>query len=109
MADGDDDSDDQDENEDEEEKDDDGTSQSPRPADAEAAGGPLQPVDDDVMFFDDSAPDVEELVEAFLQRILDGLEKELGVSEPEIDIWTDWGGAYDPSLRSATSIPGTGT
>ncbi len=75
----------------------------------EAAGGALQPVEDDVTFFDDSAPEAQDLLEAFLQRLLAGLEKELGVSEPEIDIWTDWQGEYDPSLRSSTSIPGTGT
>ena len=75
--------------------------------DEEAPDEPLQPVDDDVTF-DDSAPAAEELVEAFLQRLLAELEKELGVWEPEIDVWTDWEGEYDPSTRYPSSIPGTG-
>ena len=73
----------------------------------EPAEGPLQPVDDDVTFFDDRAAQAEDLVEEFLQRLLDQLEKELGVSEPEIDVWTDWEGAY--GLESAAgpgALPG---
>jgi len=70
----------------------------------EPAEGPLQPVDDDVTFFDDRAAQAEDLVEAFLQRVLGQLEKELGVSEPEIDVWTDWEGAY--GLESAAGPGG---
>ena len=76
--------------------------------DGEGRDEPLQPVEDDVTFFDDSAPEAQELVEAFLQRLLAELERELGVSEPEIDVWTDWEGEYDPSTRYPSSIPGTG-
>ena len=68
--------------------------------------GPLAPVDDDLMFFDDRAAQAEDLVEAFLQRVLAALEKELGVSEPEIDVWTDWEGVYGLESSSVPRLPG---
>jgi lipoate-protein ligase A len=51
-------------------------------------------VDDDITFLDERAADVEDLVDEFLQRVLAAFEKELGVSEPEIEVWTDWEGEY---------------
>ncbi len=71
-----------------------------------AAEGPLAPVDDDIMFFDDRAANAADEVEAFLQRVLDQLEKELGVSEPEIDVWTDWEGAYGLEPSRSAGLPG---
>ena len=75
---------------------------------AEADGEPLAPVDDDVTFFSDRAADAEDLVDAFMQRILAQLEKELSLVEPEIDVWTDWEGVYtlESTVAPGGGIPG---
>jgi hypothetical protein len=72
----------------------------------EEAEGSLAPLDDDLTFFDDRAAQAEDLVEAFLQRVLAALERELGVSEPEIDVWTDWEGAYGLEPTTMPGLPG---
>ncbi len=64
---------------------------------------------------DDGLPDItfderdgEAMVEAFLQKLLGELQKELALDDPEIDTWTDWDGEYDPDLRYSSALPGTG-
>ncbi len=52
--------------------------------------------------------DGEALVEAFLQRLLGELQKELALADPELETWTDWDGEYDPDLRYSSALPGTG-
>ena len=70
------------------------------------AEGPLAPVDDDITFVDERASDAEDQLEAFLNRLLGQLEKELGVCEPEIDVWTDWEGGYGTEPSSMPGLPG---
>ena len=62
---------------------------------------------------DDGLPDIvyderdgEALVEAFLQKLLAELQKELALDEPELETWTDWEGEYDPDLRYSSALPG---
>jgi hypothetical protein len=43
---------------------------------------------------------------AFLQRVLAQLEKELGVTEPEIDVWTDWEGEFTTEPSGVPGLPG---
>ncbi len=74
-------------------------------SDAEAAG-PLEPVDDDVTFFDERAANAEDLVDEFLQRVLSAFEKELGLDAPEIDVWTDWEGEFTTESSSVPGLPG---
>jgi hypothetical protein len=73
---------------------------------ASDAAAPLAPVDDDVTFFDDKAADAEDLVDEFMQKVLAALEKELGVTEPEIDVWTDWEGVYTLESQGPSALPG---
>jgi hypothetical protein len=69
---------------------------------------PLAPVNDDITFLDERAADAEDLVEDFLQKVLAQFERELGVSDPEIDVWTDWEGAFDAGVHLPETAPGTG-
>lgn len=46
----------------------------------------------------------EELVEAFLERLLGELTRELALSEPEIDVWIDREGQYDFNRLYADAI-----
>jgi len=101
----DDEDDEEEERDDEEEVDEESTFQPFRQG-YDVSGGPLQPIEDDVTYLDESSPEVEALVEEFLQKVLGALEKELGVTEPEIDVWTDWQGEYSPESRLSTSMPG---
>jgi len=62
---------------------------------------------------DDGLPDItfderdgEALVEAFLQKLLGELHKQLALDEPELETWTDWEGEYDPDLRYSSALPG---
>jgi hypothetical protein len=62
---------------------------------------------------DDGLPDIilderdgEALVEAFLQKLLGKLHKELALDQPELETWTDWEGAYDPERNYSSAIPG---
>jgi hypothetical protein len=70
---------------------------------------------DDKSRADDGLPDItfderdgEAMVEAFLQKLLGELQKELALDDPDIDTWTDWDGEYDPDLRYSSALPGTG-
>lgn len=65
------------------------------------------PVDDaepDIVEIDDT--DGEALVEAFLRRLEQELHKELALDHPELAVWTDWEGQYDPALRYSSALPG---
>jgi len=75
-------------------------------SDAEEPSAALDPVDDDVTFFDERAANAEDLVDQFLQRVLAQLEKELGVTEPEIDVWTDWEGEFTTEPSGVPGLPG---
>jgi hypothetical protein len=62
---------------------------------------------------DDGLPDIslderdgEALVEAFLQKLLGELHRELALDQPELETWTDWEGAYDPERHYSSAILG---
>jgi hypothetical protein len=66
-----------------------------------------------VELVDDGLPDIslderdgEALVEAFLQKLLGELHRELALDQPELETWTDWEGAYDPERHYSSAIPG---
>ena len=70
--------------------------------------------DDEADLEDDTEPDIvdiddsdgEALVEAFLRRLEQELHKELALDQPELEVWTDWEGEYDPALRYSSALPG---
>jgi hypothetical protein len=71
--------------------------------------------DEETDVADDTLPDItfderdgEALMEAFLNKLLAELQKELALDAPELEIWTDWEGEYDPALRYSSALPGTG-
>lgn len=66
---------------------------------------PLAPVDDDVSAEYDENMDRIDLIEGFLGRVLAELNKELALTEPEIDVWIDWEGAYT-GLGYSSALPG---
>ncbi len=85
--------------------------------DGEGAAEKEEPeaAEEDEASLDDGLPDItfderdgEALVEAFLQKLLGELQKELALADPELETWTDWDGEYDPDLRYSSALPGTG-
>ena len=63
-------------------------------ADEDDSGEPLQPVGDDVTFVEEDELAGEALVESFLLRLLDELDKALALDAPELETWIDWGGQH---------------
>jgi hypothetical protein len=73
-----------------------------------------RPIDEKAGVFDEDtdidldAPDNEELIEQFLDKLLQAFDKELALSDPELEVWTDWDGEYDREQLGtpAISVPG---
>lgn len=72
------------------------------------AGEPEEDVDAGPDIIEEDGSNGELLVEAFLQRLLGELHKELALADPEIETWTDWEGQYDPDSYYASALPGLG-
>ena len=68
------------------------------------SGEPLQPVGDDVTFVEEDELDGEALVESFLLRLLDELDKALALDAPELETWIDWGGQH-AGLGYGSAVP----
>ena len=75
-------------------------------ADEDDPGEPLQPVGDDVTFVEEDEWDGEALVESFLLRLLDELDKALALDEPELETWIDWDNQH-AGLGYGKAVPDT--
>ena len=75
-------------------------------ADEDDSGEPLQPVGDDVTFVEEDELDGEALVESFLLRLLDELDKALALDAPELETWIDWDNQH-AGLGYGKAVPDT--
>ena len=52
-------------------------------------GPELAPAEDDLLWDEEDGPDYVALVEAFMQRLLGELNKELALLEPDVEVWEE--------------------